>query len=242
MDAELGAADPALRAFIEAAGGSWRARYDRRTGTPALVWGSGRPWLPGRGNDLTWEGLGFAGEPSAEVVGELLEARARRAEGRYVDAVHLTLDVMAMGAACVQDGVLINQMVGAALVSIAVDAWPDEALRAAGAEALQTLRDGLARIDARLPATLDLDAELREMADALLSVPDQQDWCGVGSWRYGFSTRWMNCFRRVYLSSPSWMTAPPPCATRPIALSSRTDVPSRFVAARSSMILRLSCR
>lgn len=121
----------------------------------------------------------------------LLEARARRAEGRNVDAAHLTLDVMAMGAACVQDGVLINQMVGAALVSIAVDAWPDDALRAAGVEALQALRDGLARVDARLPATLDLDAELREMADALLAVPDQEDWCGVGSWRYGFSTRWM---------------------------------------------------
>jgi len=121
----------------------------------------------------------------------VLEARARRHEGRDSDAVRLTLAAMAMGAACVDDGVLVNQMVGAAIVAIAVDSWTDRDLRSAPEAALRALRAGLQRLDDRLPATLDLDAELAQMATALLDVPDQRAWAGGGTWRYGFSAEWM---------------------------------------------------
>lgn len=121
----------------------------------------------------------------------LFEARARRHEGRGHDAVRLTLAVMTMGAACVDDGVLINQMVGAAIVAIAVDAWSDDALRRADDAALRAFAAGLERLDVRLPTTIDLDAELEQMAAALQAVPEQGEWCGPGTWRYGFSTRWM---------------------------------------------------
>lgn len=121
----------------------------------------------------------------------LFEARTARHEGRGHDAVRITTAVMAMGAACVEDGVLINQMVGAAIVAIAVDAWPDDALRRVDEATLHALAEDLRRIDALLPTSLDLDAELVQMAAALTAVPDQTDWCGLGSWRYGFSTRWM---------------------------------------------------
>ena len=121
----------------------------------------------------------------------LFEARAARHEGRGHDAVRITTAVMAMGAACVEDGVLINQMVGAAIVAIAVDAWPDDALRSVDEATLRALAAGLRRIDARLPTSLDLDAELVQLAAALIAVPDPTDWCGLGGWRYGFSARWM---------------------------------------------------
>jgi len=45
-------AGPEWTAFLEREGGEWYARYDRRTGLPTMAWGSGIPWIPGRGNDL----------------------------------------------------------------------------------------------------------------------------------------------------------------------------------------------
>jgi hypothetical protein len=73
----LAAADPAVQAFRDAEGGTWAVRYDLRTGTPSLVWGSGLPWLPGKGNGLAWSDLGRTSDPSEAEVFDLLEQRAR---------------------------------------------------------------------------------------------------------------------------------------------------------------------
>ena len=121
----------------------------------------------------------------------LLEARARRHEGRGHDAARLTLAVTAMGAACIDDGLLIHQVLGAAIVAVAVDAWPEDALQRADLAVLRALSEGLALLDERLPTKIDLDAELAYVATALGDVPDPGGWCSTGSWRYGFSTRWM---------------------------------------------------
>lgn len=76
-EAAVAEADPALAAFV-AEGGRWQARYDARTLRPTLIWGSGRPWLPGRGNDLRWKDVaGTNDAPSRQRVLALLEGRAR---------------------------------------------------------------------------------------------------------------------------------------------------------------------
>ena len=46
-------------AFLTRNGGEWQFLMDTRTGLPALVEGSGQPWIPGAGNSLRTEGLGL---------------------------------------------------------------------------------------------------------------------------------------------------------------------------------------
>ena len=75
-DLALAQADPAVQAYRDAVGGTWRFRYDLRTGTPALVWGSGLPWIPGAGNELQWTELGFKSEPSEDEVFDLQRERS----------------------------------------------------------------------------------------------------------------------------------------------------------------------
>lgn len=70
------AAAAAWRAFERAAGGTWTAFVDRRTGRLEYAEGSGLPWLPGRGNRLTGADLGQVPRGDAETLA-LLEARAR---------------------------------------------------------------------------------------------------------------------------------------------------------------------
>ncbi len=45
-------------AFLTRNGGEWQFLMDTRTGLPALVEGSGQPWIPGAGNSLRTEDLG----------------------------------------------------------------------------------------------------------------------------------------------------------------------------------------
>ncbi|NMB99202.1 MAG: PepSY domain-containing protein, partial [Thermoanaerobaculaceae bacterium] len=44
--------------FLTFTGGQWQMLVDERTGLPALVEGSGEPWIPGAGNSLRAEALG----------------------------------------------------------------------------------------------------------------------------------------------------------------------------------------
>ncbi|MCK5944937.1 MAG: hypothetical protein KAI24_23315 [Planctomycetes bacterium] len=121
----------------------------------------------------------------------VLEARCRLATGEPLEAVRHTLDAMTLGADCVHDGVLINQMIGAAMVAIGVDSWRDERLQQLDDDALAALADGLARLDQRLPTALRLERELTVMAGLLLDATDQVEWRGGAPWRYGFSGQWM---------------------------------------------------
>ena len=123
----------------------------------------------------------------------MFEARALRQAGQHREAVEWTLDAMTFGADHVRNGVLINQMIGLALVAIATsETWSDAALHRLDRPALDLLAAGLARLDAQLPWHLDLTADLLWLADSLAHPPGEG--YGVGSataWRYGFSAKWM---------------------------------------------------
>lgn len=121
----------------------------------------------------------------------VLEARCQHAEGDDVEAVRYTLDAMTIGADCVHDGVLINQMIGSALVAIGVEAWPPERLASLDSAALESLAAGLEALDERMPTNLHLERELSVMAELLLGVANQDEWHGIAPWRYGFSGQWM---------------------------------------------------
>lgn len=121
----------------------------------------------------------------------MFEARVLRHEGRHVDAVRRSLDAATFGADMMRDAVLINQMIGVAVIAIATDkAWGDEALAAIAPEALEALAAGLERLDASLPETLDLTSELLLCAWALQNTGSDEQWM-PSAWRFGFSTRWM---------------------------------------------------
>ncbi|HEX5054174.1 MAG TPA: hypothetical protein VFZ65_20515 [Planctomycetota bacterium] len=122
----------------------------------------------------------------------VFEARALRGEGHDVESVRRTLDAATLGVDLVHDGLLINQMIGAALIAIATsEAWPEPALATLSPPALEELARGLAALDACLPERIAMAREMLFMAENLQQVPDQRAWCGGGTWRYGFSSRWM---------------------------------------------------
>jgi hypothetical protein len=123
----------------------------------------------------------------------VFEARALRLRGEPRAAVERTLAAATLGADLVHSGVLIHQMIGAALVAIAADeAWPDAALQQLDAGALELLAAGLERLDHGLPTSVDLVAELRFVARGLQD-PQATGVFGARAeaWRYGFSPRWM---------------------------------------------------
>lgn len=121
----------------------------------------------------------------------VFEARALRHEGQHVASVRRTLDGATFGADLMRDGLLINQMIGIAMVAIATnEAWPDEALAALPPEALDELARGLERLDRSLPETVDLTSELLMCAWFLQRAGRAEEWL-PSAWRYGFSTRWM---------------------------------------------------
>jgi hypothetical protein len=121
----------------------------------------------------------------------IFEARYQRAAGNDLEAVRYTLDAMTFGADCVHDGVLIHQMIGAALVAIGVEAWDAQQLAQLDGEALAEFADGLAQLDRRLPDELRLEHEMTVMAGLVLDLPDASVLHDSLAWRYGFSTRWM---------------------------------------------------
>jgi len=121
----------------------------------------------------------------------MLEARHQRAVGNHREAVRYTLDAITLGVDCVADGVLINQMIGAAATAIGAEAWQQQHLRELDAETLDEFAAGLANLDARFPSTLHLEHEMWVTASLMLGVPDAGIWNHGSAWRYGFSDRWM---------------------------------------------------
>ena len=122
-----------------------------------------------------------------------VQAREALAVGRGAQAVGHTLDTATFGADLVCSPLVIDQMIGHALVTIATsEFWTGERLAALDAVALEQLARGLGRLDARLPITLDLDGEA-------LFVAHQFEGAGLAefglpslaTWSYGFSSRWM---------------------------------------------------
>lgn len=142
------------------------------------------------------------------------ESRFLRREGRDVESVRTTLDSLTMAADICNEGLLINQMIGVALVAIAVEPWHDAALQALSTDAKAEFADGLARLDALLPAQIDTDRELLFVLEAIQDATNHDDWVDGGSWRYGFSNKWMladallmtsiNYHRMRNVRSPDW--------------------------------------
>src|SRR5204863_9382969 len=123
----------------------------------------------------------------------VFEARALRLAGQPRAAVERALDAATFGADLVRSGMLIQQMIGAALVAIAADeAWPDAALQQLDRDSLDLLATGLERLDGLLPTTIDFQGELRFLAQTLAKSPATAvPGLDARSWRYGFSTQWM---------------------------------------------------
>lgn len=137
----------------------------------------------------------------AVVNAAIFEARALRHAGRHREAVEWSLDAATLGADFAQRGLLIHQMIGAALLSIAThEAWTDAALRELDPAALALLGEGLARLDAYVPERIHCGDELAYLAHHLRRGK-QRFWSGLTceAWAYGFSTRWMaaDAFNRV---------------------------------------------
>lgn len=63
---------------------SSRAYFDRRTGRPALLETS-EPWIPGAGNQLTWQDFGFDDPADSAAVLQSLESQARDFVRTYSD-------------------------------------------------------------------------------------------------------------------------------------------------------------
>lgn len=120
-----------------------------------------------------------------------LEAKILRHEGNHRGSVQLTLDAMTMASDIFREGVLINQIVGVIFLAIAIEAWPDEAIQQLDADSTAVFAKGLATLDAHIPTTLNMDRELLFMIENVQHFPDVGDWCGTGTWNYGFSQRWM---------------------------------------------------
>jgi len=124
----------------------------------------------------------------------VVAAREELAAGRATAAVELLLDAATYGADHVASPVLIDRMVGCAVVTIATgEAWSDANLRALDAPALDLLATGLARLDARLPLRVDLETEaifFVNSAQRTLGLWENDSRLASLWWRYGFSSRW----------------------------------------------------
>lgn len=124
----------------------------------------------------------------------VFEARAARHAGRGVDAVRHTLDAATLGVDLLRRGVLIDQMIGGAIVVIGTaEAWPEPALARLDRAALDELAAGLERLDAMLPEHADFTGELVFLARQLRTLAPDEPWLpsGLAGWRFGFSARWM---------------------------------------------------
>lgn len=119
-------------------------------------------------------------------------AQRLRAAGKDVAAVELLLDAATFGSDLMHSPTLIDQMIGAALTTIATgEAWDDASLKALSPAARQVLADGLARLDARCPTTLDLAGESLLFANAVQHFPPTYEASAPAwlAWRQGFSLR-----------------------------------------------------
>lgn len=119
----------------------------------------------------------------------VLRARSARLAGRTLQAVHDTLGAAQFGADFMRSDLLIEQMIGAAMLAIATkEAWPEPVLLGLDEPALTELALGLQRIDAGLPASVDFRGELLAMGRTIRNEPED---LGVGAWKFAFSQRWM---------------------------------------------------
>ncbi|MBM3960294.1 MAG: hypothetical protein FJ306_00085 [Planctomycetes bacterium] len=122
------------------------------------------------------------------------EARARLHEGRGDDAVRVSLAGMTLGRDVLHSGLLINQLIGCAVLAIGVDTWTEARLARLSPEARELLATGLAALDAQLPVALDFTAELGFAAAAIAQLEaaggKDQGSSALGAWRHGFSPRW----------------------------------------------------
>ena len=84
-------AAPAWAEFRRSAGGSWTAFADPRSGFLRYAEGSGLPWIPGRGNRLTWP----HGGPPPDILA-LLETRSRSLLARLGPALGVQAGELAL--------------------------------------------------------------------------------------------------------------------------------------------------
>jgi hypothetical protein len=123
----------------------------------------------------------------------VLDARVLRQRGEQLAAVRRTLDAATFGADLLRRGLLIDQMIGCAMLAIATnEAWPDPALAALDRDALDALATGLERLDRGLPEAIDLTTEMLFSSQVLLQPhPDPARLPMPSAWRFLMSTRWM---------------------------------------------------
>ena len=132
------------------------------------------------------------------VARDLVNAAVVRADlmlvdGRDADAVDLLLDGAVFGADFMRSPLLIQQMIGLALVVISTEeAWDEARIAQLDAVEMVRLRDGLVELDQRVESCLSegsLDTAL--MVQRLQQPVHHQAFVGelgvFGSWRYGFS-------------------------------------------------------
>jgi hypothetical protein len=138
---------------------------------------------------------GVGGQAIADLLGArwivnttVLDAREHLAAGAPQAAVEATLDAATFGADLVGSPIMVEQIIGIAMVAIATgETWTDARLAELDAEALTVLANGLRGLDAWLAPGLCLQGEVLLFAHSL-DVPARKRW---HAWRYAFSTRWM---------------------------------------------------
>lgn len=109
--------------------------------------------------------------------------------GRDVGAVEATLDGLMVGIDLMRSPLLVDQMMGCAVVEIAgAAAWTDERLRALSPAGLQRLADGLAVADGLLEPGLDLRGEVVWVAESLVAAGGGFSWA---AWTHAFAGRWL---------------------------------------------------
>lgn len=124
----------------------------------------------------------------------VLTQQRLRAAGSELAAVELLLSAATFGCDLLHAPTLIDQMVGVSLLTAATcDALADEDLQALSPAGLRALAEGLARLDARCPATLDFSGEALLAAHAMLQQQSPYSVEARGTawqaWRQGFSWR-----------------------------------------------------
>ncbi len=119
----------------------------------------------------------------------VLRARCERLAGASLPAVRDTLDAAMFGADFLRSDLLIEQMIGSAMLVIATkEAWPDRALQQLDEPALAALAQGLQRIDEALPEGADMRGEAIAFGRTLRGQGAAFD---ASAWRFAFSLHWM---------------------------------------------------
>lgn len=88
---------PAWIEFRASAGGRWEAFADPRSGLIRYAEGSGVPWIPGRGNPLTWADAAPGGKPRDTLA--LLEAKSRELLAKLGPALGIHAGELALNRA-----------------------------------------------------------------------------------------------------------------------------------------------